>query len=299
MELKVSDLSKSYGTHKAIHHLNFTLQKSKITGFIGPNGAGKTTTFKILTGLIKPSGGKVCDANDQNIDLHSLDFKRKVGYLPENNPLYKEMYIRDFLTFSAGMYGKQYLANIDKVIELTGLYEVRKKKISQLSKGYRQRVGIAQAIIHDPEIIILDEPTSGLDPNQLVEIRKIIKDLGQNKTVILSSHIMAEVENICEHIVIIDKGLIVLDNSKEEAKKMFGGVFKIELSLENEVDAKLWEKLKQIVKIEQKPGHSWEFFAQKDIRLDISDICNEQHLRILSLRLVENDMEQIFHTVTR
>ncbi len=221
MSISVSNLSKSYGSQIAVNAINFSINNGEIVGFLGPNGAGKSTTMKILAGFISSSSGKAM-LNDTIISVDSLESKRQVGYLPEHNPLYLEMYIVEYLTFVGSLYGMagQFLKKrIEEVINLVGLNPEKHKKIEQLSKGFRQRVGLAQALLHDPEVLILDEPTTGLDPNQLVEIRNLIKEIGKNKTIILSTHIMQEVEAICDRVIIINKGNIVADDSLSSIKK--------------------------------------------------------------------------------
>ena len=221
MSISVSNLSKSYGSQIAVNAINFSINNGEIVGFLGPNGAGKSTTMKILAGFISSSSGKAM-LNDTIISVDSLESKRQVGYLPEHNPLYLEMYIVEYLTFVGSLYGMagQFLKKrIEEVINLVGLNPEKHKQIEQLSKGFRQRVGLAQALLHDPEVLILDEPTTGLDPNQLVEIRNLIKEIGKNKTIILSTHIMQEVEAICDRVIIINKGNIVADDSLSTIKK--------------------------------------------------------------------------------
>ena len=216
MSILVKDLTKIYGEQKAVDNISFEIKTGEIVGFVGPNGAGKSTTMKILTGFIPPSSG---EAKINALDLieNSLEIRKHIGYLPEHNPLYHEMYVKEYLEFVAGIYnlGKNTQSRIEEIIEQTGLTIEQKKKIGALSKGYRQRVGLAQALIHDPSILILDEPTSGLDPNQIIEIRNLISEVGKEKTVMLSTHIMQEVEAICDRIIIINKGKIVADDSIE------------------------------------------------------------------------------------
>jgi ABC-2 type transport system ATP-binding protein len=217
MSVSVEKLSKVYGNQLALDQINFSVSKGEVLGLLGPNGAGKSTTMKILTGYLLASQGiaKVCG---MDVEKYPIETKRKIGYLPEHNPLYLDMYVREYLEFSASLYQIPKTATkkkIEELIEKTGLTAERKKKIGQLSKGYRQRVGLAQALIHDPEVLILDEPTTGLDPNQIVEIRNLIKDLGESKTVILSTHIMQEVKAICHRAVIISRGKIVADERIE------------------------------------------------------------------------------------
>ncbi len=221
MSISVSNLSKSYGSQIAVNAINFSINNGEIVGFLGPNGAGKSTTMKILAGFISCSSGEAM-LNNSIISVDSLESKRQVGYLPEHNPLYIEMYIVEYLTFVGsfyGMTGQVLKKRIGEVINLVGLNPEKHKKIEQLSKGFRQRVGLAQALLHDPEVLILDEPTTGLDPNQLVEIRNLIKEIGKNKTIILSTHIMQEVEAICDRVIIINKGNIVADDSLSSIKK--------------------------------------------------------------------------------
>lgn len=210
MSIIVKNLTKTYGRQKAIDKLSFEVQQGEILGFLGPNGAGKSTTMKIMTGYLTPSEGSVSICG-YDVASHTMEVKKKIGYLPEHNPLYLEMYIKEFLAFMARIYGVENRERTQEVIELVGLEREQHKKIGQLSKGYRQRVGLAHAIYHDPEVLILDEPTTGLDPNQLVEIRKLIKTVGENKTVMLSTHIMQEVENLCDRAIILSKGLLKLD----------------------------------------------------------------------------------------
>jgi ABC-2 type transport system ATP-binding protein len=213
MSISVQSLTKIYGTQRAIDSLDFTINKGEIVGFLGPNGAGKSTTMKIITGFISATEGSAKIAGI-DVNEHPIEVKKRIGYLPEHNPLYVDMYVREFLNFMGSLHGldSRTLKNsVPEIIELVGLSMEQHKKIGQLSKGYRQRVGLAHALIHDPEVLILDEPTTGLDPNQLVEIRNLIKEIGREKTVILSTHIMQEVEALCERVIIINHGRIVSD----------------------------------------------------------------------------------------
>ena len=219
MSISVKNLSKHYDAQKAVDSISFEARPGRILGFLGPNGAGKSTTMRMLTGYLTPTAGEAA-VSDKNIISQPIGAKKRIGYLPENTPLYPDMYVKEFLRFVGETYALSNLSNrIDDVIKLVGLTPEQHKKIGMLSKGYRQRVGLAQAIIHNPEVLILDEPTSGLDPNQLVDIRALIKALGKNKTVIISTHIMQEVEAICDDIIIINKGKIVANNSLEGIKK--------------------------------------------------------------------------------
>ncbi|MFT6879255.1 MAG: ABC-2 type transport system ATP-binding protein [Psychromonas sp.] len=230
MSISISNLTKTYGSQNAIDNISFNIKKGEIVGFLGPNGAGKSTTMKILTGYLKASSGSA-SVNDFDIVKHTIEAQRSTGYLPEHNPLYLEMYVKEFLAFTGSLYllkGSVLKERVASLINMVGLEREQHKKIGQLSKGYRQRVGLAQALIHDPEILILDEPTTGLDPNQLSEIRELIKKVGKNKTVIFSTHIMQEVESICERVIILNKGKIVADDSLHNftrGGKSMGSVF--------------------------------------------------------------------------
>lgn len=221
MSISVKNLSKQYDKQKAVDSISFDAKPGRILGFLGPNGAGKSTTMRMLTGYLEPTSGEA-EISNKNILTKAIEAKRHIGYLPENTPLYTDMYVKEFLRFVGKIYELKNLSvRIDEVIKMVGLIPEQHKKISMLSKGYRQRVGLAQAIIHNPEVLILDEPTSGLDPNQLVEIRALIKELGKNKTVVISTHIMQEVEAICDDIIIINKGKIVANDSLEGIKKTY------------------------------------------------------------------------------
>ena len=234
MAIDVQQLSKHYGEQKAVDEVSFSVGKGEVVGFLGPNGAGKSTTMKILAGFIPQTSGKatVCGFD---VETESLEVRRRIGYLPEHNPLYLDMYVREYLEFVARLYGlKGRKATIAQMIDRTGLTPEQHKKIRQLSKGYRQRVGLAQALLHDPEVLILDEPTSGLDPNQLADIRRLIQDLGEEKTVILSTHIMQEVQAICNRVVIINKGRLVADDRTEELANLAQGEFLFSVEFKGE-----------------------------------------------------------------
>lgn len=223
MSVVVKNLAKHYGEQKAVNQISFEAKPGRILGFLGPNGAGKSTTMKMLTGYLQPTSGEA-EIAGENIQLEPLKVKRLIGYLPENTPLYTDMYVREFLGFVAETYGlKNTAQRVEEVIKLVGLTQEQHKKIGMLSKGYKQRVGLAQAIIHQPQVLILDEPTSGLDPNQLSDIRKLIKNLGKDKTVIISTHIMQEVEALCDDVIIIDRGNLVANSSIEELKAKYTG----------------------------------------------------------------------------
>lgn len=218
MSIEIRNISKHYGTQKALDNISFSIKKGEIVGFLGPNGAGKSTTMKILNGFVKPSEGEVF-VNEINVAENPLEAQRCIGYLPEHNPLYLEMYVREYLLFCAAIHAVD-KSDVETIIEKVGLTPEVHKKVKQLSKGYRQRVGLASAMLHNPEVLILDEPTTGLDPNQLVEIRNLIKEIGADKTVLFSTHIMQEVEAICDRVIILNKGVIVADKQIEELKNV-------------------------------------------------------------------------------
>lgn len=225
MSIEVKNLTKIYGEQRAVDNVSFKVNKGEIVGFLGPNGAGKSTTMKIITGYLPASDGEaiICDIT---VDAENINTQKKIGYLPETNPMYFDMYVREYLTFCAGVHGmkgKQAKERIEEIIDLTGLTPESKKIIGSLSKGYKQRVGLAQALLHDPEVLILDEPTSGLDPNQIIEIRSLINKAGQEKTVLLSTHIMQEVEAMCDRVIIINKGKIVADDKIADLQQKHPG----------------------------------------------------------------------------
>lgn len=296
MSVKVEHLTKIYGDQKAVNNISFEINTGEIVGFLGPNGAGKSTTMKMLTGFIAPSSG-TAKVGGKDIVEESLEVRKKVGYLPENNPLYYDMYVKEYLDFAAGIYR---LSNKKKriadMVEMTGLTKEQHKKIGQLSKGYKQRVGLAQAMIHNPEVLILDEPTSGLDPNQLVDIRQLITDLGKEKTVILSTHIMQEVEAMCSKVVIINKGSIVANNSfaNISKRKKKGQVVKFKTK-EN-----FKQKSIDSISIEiLGDGFYRAFFSGKeDLRALIFDFCVQHKITLLHLEEEAYSMEEVFKDLT-
>ena len=242
--VEIQNISKLYGTQKALDNVSLKIGKGEVVGLLGPNGAGKSTLMKILTSFITPSSGTAL-INGLDVQEDSIEIRKHVGYLPENNPLYLDMYIKEYLAFVIKMYknASETKQAVAKMIELTGLGPEQNKLIGELSKGYRQRVGLAQALIHDPDILILDEPTSGLDPNQLVDIRNIISELGKSKTIILSTHIMQEVEAVCDRVVIIDKGKIVADDTAKNLSKLSGSSLRFKVEFKEEISE---NQLKQI-----------------------------------------------------
>jgi ABC-2 type transport system ATP-binding protein len=301
MSIIASNITKLYGTQKALDNVSFEIKSGEIVGFLGPNGAGKSTMMKILTCFLPPTSGEgsVCGFN---ILEQTLEVRKKVGYLPENNPLYLDMYIREYLEFVAGLYklGKNSKKHIQEMIELTGLNEEIKKKIGALSKGFRQRVGLAQALIHNPEVLILDEPTSGLDPNQIIEIRNLIKEIGKQKTIMLSTHIMQEVEAICDRVMIIDKGIIIADKITADIHKMSGKKQIISVEFNVEVDANLLNTIEGVAYVKNIKDNIWEITTEtiKDIREDIFKFAVKNNIAVLSMKIEENTLEEVFHQLT-
>lgn len=297
MSIEVQNISKNYGAQKALDNISFSIKKGEIVGFLGPNGAGKSTLMKILTTYITADEGEA-KVNSYDVSNDTKNVQKSVGYLPEHNPLYLDLYIREYLAFNADIY-KVSKSRIEEVIQLTGLTPESSKKIGQLSKGYRQRVGLACALLHDPEVLILDEPTTGLDPNQLVEIRELIKNIGKNKTVFLSTHIMQEVEAICERVIIINNGKLVTDKNlsnlvKEQAEQTIEVEFDQLLS---NTDFALLENLTNTKKIND---FTWEltFESDEDKRGKVFDFAQEKGFKILQLSLKNKNLEQIFREKT-
>ncbi len=300
MSIEVKSVTKHYGKQKALNNVSFSIQKHSITGFLGPNGAGKSTMMKIITGFISKNEGQVL-VNGLDIDQEELKVQQIIGYLPENNPLYTEMYIREYLLFVSKIYGiNKPKSKIDEIIELTGLEREQNKKIGQLSKGYRQRVGLAQALIHDPEILILDEPTSGLDPNQIIEIRNLIKTIGQEKTVMLSTHIMQEVEAICDHVVIINKGEIIANDTLEEIQNKMQTA-EIEVEFDKNINENELLKLPDIMEVKHISDKKWiiKTTSTTDLRPKIFNFAVERELTVLSLHKKERSLEEIFQLLTK
>lgn len=297
MSIEVSAISKSYGTQKALDNISFSIKKGEIVGFLGPNGAGKSTLMKILTTYISADSGTAL-VNGFDVFEQPKDVQLSVGYLAEHNPLYLDLYIKEFLEFNADVY-KVTKNRIEEVILMTGLTPEKHKKIGQLSKGYRQRVGLAAALLHDPEVLILDEPTTGLDPNQLVEIRELIKSIGKNKTVFLSTHIMQEVEAICDRVIIINEGKIVTDKKldnilKEEAIQV------IEVEFDNEITETEISKITTIKSVLKTAPTVWEltFESNIDMRSKVFDFAQEKGIKILQLSHKNKNLEQIFREKT-
>ena len=296
MSIKVSQVSKFYNDQKALDEVSFTVNKGEVTGFLGPNGAGKSTMMKILTTYLKASSGTT-SVNNFSTQEEALAVRRSVGYLAENNPLYPEMYIREYLKLHADL-NKAPKERIETVIELTGLQPEISKKIKQLSKGYKQRVGLAAALIHDPEVLILDEPTTGLDPNQLREIRALIRTIGKSKTVLLSTHIMQEVEAVCDRVIIINKGKIVADKKLEELKTSTEQIIVVEFDYRIEIE--LLQQLDRVAEVTNTIGFVYEitFDTSQDMRSAIFDFAHDNGLKILQLNKKNTSLEQLFQQLT-
>jgi ABC-2 type transport system ATP-binding protein len=300
MSVKVNELVKIYGTQRAVNDITFEAKQGEVLGFLGPNGAGKSTTMKIITGYLPQSAGQVTVCGF-DVASQTMDARARIGYLPEHNPLYKDMYVREYLQFTAGLHGvKDAEKRAEAMIERTGLTSHRHKQIGELSKGYRQRVGLAQAMLHDPEVLILDEPTSGLDPNQIVEIRQLIKDLGREKTVILSTHILSEVEAVCDRAVIINQGKIVADATIAELKSRSVGeqVFIVEFN--TAIVPKLLQSIPHVKTVKSDGGNRWQLTAagNHDIRSDVFKFAVEQQLVVLEMKQSSHSVEEIFQQLT-
>lgn len=304
MSIAVKGITKLYGSQRAVNNISFSVSTGEVVGFIGPNGAGKSTTMKIITGTLQPDSGEVL-IRKMPVGEHLKAIRKIIGYLPEHNPLYLEMYIREYLEYVAGLYqirGRLRKDRIAEIIEMTGLTPEAHKKIGSLSKGFRQRVGLAQALIHDPEILILDEPTTGLDPNQLMEIRELISTIGKKKTILLSTHILQEVEAICDRVIIIDKGSILADDSSASLKERVAGSHQtILVEFDSSADPGIWNKLSVIQNVKPLEGNQFllETSENRDIRGDIFNFAVNQGLTILALSQKEKSLEEVFREITR
>jgi ABC-2 type transport system ATP-binding protein len=300
MSIEVKNLLKEYGEQKAVNNISFKVEKGEIVGFLGPNGAGKSTTMKIITGYLQQTGGEafVCGIN---VAEQPLETKKKIGYLPELNALYYDMYVREYLGFVAEVH-KVFnpKEKIESVIDLTGLKIESKKKIGQLSKGYKQRVGLAAALIHDPEVLILDEPTTGLDPNQIIEIREVIKKQGLNKTVLFSSHILQEVEAICDRVIIINKGVLVADDKLSNLQKGNKDNHVVIVQFKEAIDKTILEKLNGVTKVEQLQTTHYKLQTSNPevVRKQLLQIALQQNLNIISLQSENHSLEDVFKALT-
>lgn len=300
MSISVNNLTKIYGTQKAIDGISFNVGKAEIVGFLGPNGAGKSTTMKIITGYLQANGGDV-EVGGIKVDTNNNETKKKIGYLPESNPLYHDMYVREYLEFVANVYQLGNVKQkIEKIIGTVGLTIEANKKIGQLSKGYKQRVGLAAALIHDPEILILDEPTSGLDPNQIVEIREVIKKLGQNKTVLFSSHILQEVQAMCDRVIIINKGKIVADDTLVNLQKGKTEDHFVIVSFKENIPVDRFKNLKDVTNVEQLETGNWKLKTTnpEGLRKQLMELSLQNNWNIVSLQSESSSLEEIFRSLT-
>jgi ABC-2 type transport system ATP-binding protein len=300
VSISVQHLSRQYGQQLAVNNISFQVNKGEIVGFLGPNGAGKSTTMKMLTGSIEPSSGQmeICGIP---VLKNSVDTKAKIGYLPEANPLYPEMYVREYLEFVASIHQiDQKTVRLQETIALVGLQSEAHKKIGQLSKGYKQRVGLAAALIHNPEVLILDEPTSGLDPNQMLEIREVIKQLGQHKTILFSSHIMQEVEAICERVIIIHQGNIVADNTVQQLKKGVDSHHFVTVEFEETIPSSLLSSMKGCTAITNLSANQFKIETDQpeQVKKQLLEISLQSNLNIVSLHSQKQDLEEVFTSLT-
>lgn len=299
MSIAVNNLLKIYVAQKAVNNISFSINKGEIVGFLGPNGAGKSTTMKIITGYLAQDAGSatVCDID---VTKNPIAAKKKIGYLPESNALYYDMYVKEYLSFVAGVYAMGNKKNaVNNVIELTGLTIESKKKIGQLSKGYKQRVGLAAALIHDPEVLILDEPTSGLDPNQIIEIRNVIKQQGKNKTVLFSSHILQEVQAICDRVIIINKGELVADDKLSNLQQNNSSNI-VKVSFKESLETAWLQRLPAVTNVTKENAQSWKLQTSNaaDARKQLLELALKENLNIVSLQTEGNNLEEIFRTLT-
>lgn len=302
MSIHINNISKRFGNQWAVKDVSFRIDSGEVAGFIGPNGAGKSTTMKMITGFLTPTEGEIL-VDDFSTREQPMEIKKIIGYLPEHNPLYEEMYVTEYLLHVAGLYqlsGAKATTRVGEIIEQVGLTGERHKKIRKLSKGYKQRVGLSQALIHDPRILILDEPTSGLDPNQIVEIRNLISTLGKEKTIILSTHIMQEVEAICDRVLIIDQGKIRADGAAKNISKQQDNRQTIQVQLETHFPAEQWKSMEDISEVIELPGNGYLLgtTSPADIRSSIFRFAVEKDLTILSMTRKEKSLEEVFREIT-
>lgn len=300
MSITVSNLTKIYGTQKAVNGISFAVNKGEIVGFLGPNGAGKSTTMKIITGYLESDGGEAIVCGER-VNTNSLSTKKKIGYLPEANPLYFDMYVREYLEFVAGVHHIPHAkTKIEEVIATVGLKLEANKKIGQLSKGYKQRVGIAAALIHDPEVLILDEPTSGLDPNQIIEIREVIRRLGKDKTVLFSSHILQEVEALCERVIIINRGNIVADDKLVNLQKSHASQHQVAVEFKENIAAAELQSLSNVTGVRELSPKNYQLTVTDAdaTRKQILQLALEKNLNIVSLQSGEQSLENVFRELT-
>lgn len=300
MSIEVSNVTKLYGKQKALNHVSFKAEPGQIVGFLGPNGAGKSTMMKIITCFIPQTEGevKVCG---YDVTEEPIEVKKQVGYLPEHNPLYLDMYVKEYLEFIAGIYKvKNVKSRIAEMIEKVGLEVEQNKKIGELSKGYRQRVGLAQALIHDPKVLVLDEPTTGLDPNQLEEIRNLIKEIGKEKTILLSTHIMQEVEAICDKVIIIRQGSIVADDKAQYLQEQNKGATIVAVEFDSEIDQSKLNKIQGVKQVQLKNNNTWLIELDKESsRNNILKFAIENNINIVSINKTTDSLEEVFKKLTK
>ena len=298
MSIEVKNVFKYFGEQAAVKDISFSVNKGEIVGFLGPNGAGKSTTMRMITGFLPVSSGEIY-VSGLKVGIDNLKAQQKIGYLPENNPLYVDMYVKEYLEFVGRIYKVQNLKNrIKDMIDAVGLEVEQNKKIGALSKGYRQRVGLAQAIIHDPEVLILDEPTSGLDPNQLVEIRELIKTIGKEKTLMLSTHIMQEAEAICDKIVIISKGEIVTNKTTTELQEDASGEF-LFVEFQQEISKSQLKKIKGVTHVEDyEKGFLLKATSMDELKINVSQFAQENNIILMTLKSESKSLEEIFKDLT-
>jgi len=298
MSIEVKNVFKYFGEQAAVKDISFSVNKGEIVGFLGPNGAGKSTTMRMITGFLPVSSGEIY-VSDLKVGIDNLKAQQKIGYLPENNPLYVDMYVKEYLEFVGRIYKVHNLKNrIKDMIDAVGLEVEQNKKIGALSKGYRQRVGLAQAIIHDPEVLILDEPTSGLDPNQLVEIRELIKTIGKEKTLMLSTHIMQEAEAICDKIVIISKGEIVTNKTTTELQEDASGEF-LFVEFQQEISKSQLKKIKGVTHVEDyEKGFLLKATSMDELKINVSQFAQENNIILMTLKSESKSLEEIFKDLT-
>jgi len=302
VSIRVENLTKTYKKQNAVDHISFDISSGEIVGFLGPNGAGKTTTMKMLTCYIPPTSGKAY-VNGLDVEEQSIEVRRQIGYLPEHNPLYTDMYVKEYLGFAASVYQiKNPVSRVKEMIDLTGLQVEQNKKIGQLSKGYRQRVGLAQAMIHNPSVLILDEPTSGLDPNQIVEIRNLIINIGKEKTVLLSTHIMQEVEAMCNRVMIVNKGKIVANGQPSELKQLFSKGVTLQVTFNKTLNADQLLALGSIGEVKQSADHTYTVTAaseEEQLKSDVFNFAVAQQMILTEMKPIEHSLEEIFKNVTK
>ncbi|MES2730316.1 MAG: gliding motility-associated ABC transporter ATP-binding subunit GldA [Bacteroidota bacterium] len=303
MSVVVTNLTKVYGLQKAVNNVSFEVQQGQVVGFLGPNGAGKSTTMKMATCYLPPTSGTI-EVNGFSVTTSPMDVRRSVGYLAEHNPLYLDMYVREYLAFIGSLHSiKGHLLEnrVKEMVDLVGLNLEQRKKIGALSKGYRQRVGLAQALIHNPPVLILDEPTTGLDPNQIVEIRNVIRQIGKEKTVIFSTHIMQEVEALCDRVIIISTGQVVADSEVAALRHLRQNKQTVIAEFSSEVDTRLLLQIEGVSEVKYLSMGGYEIIAdnERDVRPDIFKLASEQGLVLIGLKQQENNLEKIFQTLTQ